>query len=64
MSETNAKPAQRPKLKLDVGKQQGYGKEKYIVRAANRALRWLQNPKNASQKPPRHIREKLLLIGV
>lgn len=64
MSETNDRPARRPKLKLDIGKQQGYRTEKCVVRAANRALRWLQNPKNARQKPPRHIREKLLLIGV
>lgn len=64
MSGTNDSSARRPRLNLDVGKQQGYINEVAIARAANRALRWLRSTKSASEKPPGHIRKKLLLIGV
>ena len=55
-----------PKLQLHakVGKEQGYGGHDAIIRAANRALRWVRQPRNQGRRPPRHIADKMLLIGV
>ena len=55
-----------PKLQLrsDVGKEQGYGTHVAILRAANRALRWVRQPRNQGRCPPGHIAKKMLLIGV
>lgn len=51
-------------LQAEVGKAQGYGSREAIIRAANRALRWVRQPRNLGRKPPRHIANKMLLIGV
>ncbi len=51
-------------LKADVGKGQGYLTREDVIRAANRALRWVRQPRNLGRKPPRHIAQKMLLIGV
>ena len=63
MSEPKQK---QPKLQLrgDVGTKQGYGTPNAILRAANRALRWVRQPRNQGQRPPNHIANKMLLIGV
>jgi len=55
-----------PKLQLhsDVGTKQGYGTHNDILRAANRALRWVRQPRNQGRRPPNHIANKMLLIGV
>ena len=52
------------KLRPDVGKGQGYLTRQDIVRAANRALRWVRQPRNQGYNPPRHIADKMLLIEV
>ena len=56
----------QPKLQLraEVGKEQGYGGHNDIIRAANRALRWVRQPRNQGRRPPRHIADKMLLVGV
>ncbi len=51
-------------LQAEVGKAQGYDSREAIIRAANRALRWVRQPRNQGRKPPRHIANKMLLIGV
>lgn len=55
-----------PKLQLrnEVGREQGYGTHDAILRAANRALRWVRQPRNQGRRPPGHIANKMLLIGV
>lgn len=55
-----------PKLQLrnEVGRKQGYGTHDDILRAANRALRWVRQPCNKGRCPPGHIANKMLLIGV
>lgn len=59
-------PPQTHKLHLNeaAGTGQGYPNRPAIIRAANRALRWVRQPRNQGQKPPRHIANKMLLIGV
>ncbi len=56
----------KPKLQLfaNVGDEQGYGGKDAIIRAANRALRWVLQPRNQGRRPPGHIASKMLLIGV
>ena len=51
-------------LNAEVGKAQGYLRREDIVRAAKRALRWVNRPRNQGHKPPRHIADKMLLIKV
>ncbi len=51
-------------LKEDVGSAQGYLTRKGIIRAANRAMRWVRQPRNRGHNPPGHIAQKMLLIGV
>ncbi len=51
-------------LNAKVGKAQGYLTREDIVRAAGRALRWVRQPRNQGRKPPGHIAQKMLLIGV
>lgn len=51
-------------LKSDVGRAQGYNTRAAIICAANRALRWVRQPRNQGLTPPRHIADKMLLVGV
>ncbi len=51
-------------LKADVGRAQLYLGHVDIIRAANRAMRWVRQPRNQGHKPPHHIAQKMLLIGV
>jgi hypothetical protein len=51
-------------LKTDEGNAQGYLRREDIIRAANRALRWVRQPRNQGRKPPSHIAAKMLLIEV
>ncbi len=51
-------------LQTEVGKAQRYGSREAIISAANRALRWVRQPRNQGRKPPRHIANKMMLIGV
>lgn len=51
-------------LNEEVGRGQGYLARKDIIRAANRALRWVRSTRNQGFAPPRHIAQKMLLIGV
>ena len=57
---------QSHKLHLNeaAGTGQGYPNRPTIIRAANRALRWARQPRNQGHQPPRHIADKMLLIGV
>ena len=52
------------RLRNDVGKGQRYLTRQDIIRAANRALRWVRQPRNQGYNPPRHIADKMLLIEV
>ena len=52
------------RLKEKVGRGQGYMTREDIIRAASRALRWVRQPRNQGRKPPGHIAQKMLLIGV
>ena len=51
-------------LNIDVGNAQGYPNLESIIRAANRALRWVRQPRNQGYKPPSHIAQKMRLIKV
>ncbi len=55
---------QKLQLLNNVGTEQGYGTPTDILRAANRALRWVRQPRNQGHRPPNHIANKMLLIGV
>ena len=46
------------------GTGQGYPNRTAIICAANRAMRWVRQPRNQGHKPPRHIADKMLLIRV